>query len=86
MALVVTPRRLLVFRVGGAWTLSAKELLTAVPIAEVDGVEVGKGVLTKKVMLTVRGEQYPVEAPRFGKPQRMVDALARAKAATAVRA
>ena len=84
MAIAVTSRRLLVFRAGGAWTLSAEELLTEVPIERVDAIEVGGGMLTKKVTVTVDGQAYPLEAPRFGKPAKLAEALAEAKARTAV--
>ena len=42
MGIGITSQRLLLFKAGGAMTLSAKELLSAVPIADVDSIEVGK--------------------------------------------
>src|SRR5690349_11068420 len=38
MGIAVTSRRLLIFKAGGAMTLSAKELITAIPIADVDAI------------------------------------------------
>ena len=43
MGLAITSDRLLLARAGGAMTLKAKELLSEVPIAEVDSLEVGRG-------------------------------------------
>ena len=45
----ITSDRLLLTRAGGSMTLKAKELLTEVPIADVDSLEVGKGTLGKPV-------------------------------------
>ena len=80
MGLAITPRRLLLFKAGGAMTLKATELLTAVPIADVDSVEVGKGALTKPVIITVRGESFQVEAPKAANTDRLVEAFTKAKA------
>jgi hypothetical protein len=80
MGLVVTPRRLLLFKAGGAMTLKATELLTEVPIAEVDSLEVGKGALTKPVTITVRGESFQVEAPKAANTDKLVEAFDQAKA------
>jgi hypothetical protein len=80
MGIGVTTRRLLLFKAGGAMTLSAKELLSAVPIAEVDSIEAGKGVMTKPISLTIRGESFQVEAPRAANTDNLVAAFAQAKA------
>ena len=76
-----TSRRLLVFKAGGSMTLSAKELLSAVPLADVDSVEVGKGMLTKPITLTVRGEAFQVEAPKAANTKEFVAAYERAQGA-----
>ena len=83
MGLAITSRRLLVFKAGGAMTLSAKELLSAVPIADVDSVEVGKGMMTKPITLTVRGEAFQVEAPKAANTKEFVTAYERALGAVA---
>ena len=75
MGLAITSQRLLVFKAGGAMTLSAKELLSAVPLADVDSVEVGKGMLTKPITLTVRGEPFQVEAPKAANTKEFVGRL-----------
>jgi hypothetical protein len=80
MGLAITSSRLLVFKAGGAMTLSAKEMLSAVPLADVDSVEVGKGVLTKPVTLTVNGEAFQVEAPKASNTKEFVAAFEQARA------
>jgi hypothetical protein len=81
MGLAITSQRLLVFKAGGAMTLSAKELLSAVPIADVESVEIGKGMMTKPITLTVRGEQFQVEAPKASNTKEFVAAYERARGA-----
>jgi hypothetical protein len=83
MGIGVTTRRLLLFKAGGSVTLSAKELLSAVPIADVDSIEVGKGVVTKPITLTVRGEAFEVEAPRAANTDKLIEAFTQAKASSA---
>ena len=83
MGLAITSRRLLVFKADGSMTLSAKELLSAVPLADVDSVEVGKGMLTKPITLTVRGEAFQVEAPKAANTKEFVAAYERARGAVA---
>jgi hypothetical protein len=86
MGIAVTDRRLLIFKAGGAVTLSAKELLSAVPIADVDSLEVGKGVLTRPVTFTVRGTPFQAEAPKAVNTDKLVSAFQQAKAQSAVSA
>jgi hypothetical protein len=81
MGLAITSQRLLVFKAGGAMTLSAKEMLSAVPIADVESVEIGKGMMTKPITLTVRGEQFQVEAPKASNTKEFVAAYERARGA-----
>jgi hypothetical protein len=81
MGLAITSSRLLIFKAGGAMTLKAKELITDVPIGDVDSIEVGKGLLLKPVTLTVRGESFQVEAPKATNTDKLVGALAQAKGA-----
>ncbi len=84
MGIAITPRRLLIFKAGGAVTLKAKELLSDVPIGEVDSIEVGKGALTKPLTFTVRGESFQVEAPKAANTDKLVGAFTQAKAGSAV--
>jgi hypothetical protein len=86
MGIGITTQRLLLFKAGGSMTLSAKELLTAVPIADVDAIEVGKGVVTKPVTLVVRGEAFQVEAPRAANTDKLLGAFAQAKGGRAAAA
>jgi hypothetical protein len=84
MGLAITSRRLLIFKAGGAVTLKAKELLTEVPIGDVDSVVAGKGTLTKPVTFTVRGESFQVEAPKAMNTDKLVAAFEQAKGGVAV--
>jgi hypothetical protein len=83
MGLALTDRRLLLLKAGGAVTLKAQELLTEVPVAEVDDISVAKGVLTKPVTLTIRGETFAVETPRASDTDKLLEAFASAKARVA---
>jgi hypothetical protein len=80
MGIAITQRRLLIFKAGGAVTLSAKELLSAIPIEDVDSMTLGKAALSKPVIITVRGEPFTVEAPRAFNVNKMVEAFEQAKA------
>ena len=84
MGVVVTDRRLLIFKGGGQLTTKAKELLTAVPIDEVQAIEVGKGTVTKPITITVGGESYVLEAPRAQPSDDLPRALEQARGKTAV--
>jgi hypothetical protein len=65
MALVLTDRRLLTvkisaplgFGIGG----SVKEVLTAIPLDQVDAIDVKKIALRQNITLTVRGVEIPLE-------------------------
>jgi hypothetical protein len=83
MGLALTDRRLLLFKAGGAVTLKAQELLTEVPVGELDDVQVGKGVVTKPLTLTIRGEAFQVETPRAANTDKLLQAFAAAKAKVA---
>jgi hypothetical protein len=84
MGLAITPRRVLIFKAGGAVTVKAQELLSDIPIADVDSIEVGKGALTKPVTFTVRGESFRVEAPKAANTDKLVSAFEQAKGGSAV--
>ena len=84
MGIVVTPTRLLLFKGGGSLTTKAKELLTEVPIADVDRIEVGKGMATKPITLVIRGESYTMEAPRAQPSEDLPKALEQARATSRV--
>jgi hypothetical protein len=80
MGLAITPRRLMIFKAGGAMTLKAKEMLSDVAIDEVDSLEVGKAALSKPITITVRGEAFHMEAPKAVNTDRLVRAFEEAKA------
>jgi hypothetical protein len=80
MGIAITTRRLLIFKAGGSMTLSAKELLTEIPIADVDSIEIGRGVVTKPITVRVRGQEFQLEAPRAAKTDQLLSAFAQAKA------
>jgi hypothetical protein len=83
MGIAITTRRLLIFKAGGSMTLSAKELLSEVPIADVDTIEIGRGVVSKPITLRIRGQEVLMEAPRAAKTDLLVNALRQAKTAPA---
>ena len=78
MIIAVTTRRLLIFRMGGAFTPRVKELLGEAPIADVEGIDVEPAGLSKTVTLRVRGTAIGIETAR-GQP---AEDLARALQAT----
>src|SRR5215213_7374949 len=65
MAVVLTDRRLLTLRISMPIGLgiggSVKELLTALPLSEVDSITVKKIALRQNVTITVRGVEIPLE-------------------------
>jgi Bacterial PH domain len=79
MGVVVTSRRLLLFKAGGQLTMKAKELITAVPVDQVDAIEVGKGMATKPISIVVGGETYTFEAPRAQPSDELPNALEQAR-------
>jgi hypothetical protein len=86
MGLAITSRRLMIFKAGGSMTLSAKELLSAIPIGAVDAIDIGKGVVTKPLTSPVRGESFPVAAPRAANTDKLLEAFAQAKGSSAAAA
>jgi hypothetical protein len=80
MGIAVTSSRLLLFKAGGAVTVKAQELLTELPIAEVESMSVGKGALTKPITIAARGESFTVEAPKASNPDKLIKAYEQAKA------
>ena len=80
MGLAITSDRLLLARAGGAMTLKAKELLSEVPIAEVDSLEVGKGTIGKPLTITLRGESIELILPKASSTEKLENAFQQAKA------
>ena len=67
MVIAVTTQRLLIFRMGGAFTPKARELLGEAPIGDVEGIDVAPAGLSKAVTLRVRGAAIGIETAR-GQP------------------
>ena len=84
MALAVTPRRLLSLRISSPIGLGiggdVKELVSAVPIADVDSIEVKRLALGKVVTVTVRGVPVKLEANAKADASGLAEAFERAKA------
>jgi len=82
-AIVLTQKRLLTVQTGEALGLgvggSVKEVLSAVPLSDVDSIKVKRLLLGYVVMLTVRGSEFKLEANAAAGAKPMAEALERAK-------
>jgi hypothetical protein len=82
-ALVLTQRRLLTVQTGEALGLgvggSVNEVLSAVPVSDVDSIKVKRLLLGYVVTLTVRGSEFKLEANAAAGAKPMAEALERAK-------
>ena len=85
MALAVTARRLLSLKVtapvGMGIGMKVQELVSAVPVSEVDSIEVKRLAMGKTVTVTVRGVPFVLEVGAGADAKGVADALERAKAA-----
>jgi hypothetical protein len=85
MALAVTQRRLVSLKVtapvGLGIGMKVKELVSAVPIGEVDSIEVKRLAAGKTITVTVRGVPFVLEAGAGADAKGVAEALERAKAA-----
>lgn len=83
MGLVVTDRRLLTLRISMPWGFglggTVKELLSAVPLDDVERIEVKRLGVGKKLVLAVRGSEFTLEAGAGADAQGLADALERAR-------
>ena len=83
-AVVLTQNRLLTVKTGEALGMgkggSVKEVLSAVPISEVDSIKVKRLLLGYVVTLKVRGSEFKLEANAAAGAKPMAEALDRAKA------
>jgi hypothetical protein len=75
MIIAVTTRRLLIFRMGGAFTPKVKALLGEAPIGEVEGIDVAPAGLAKAVTLRVRGAAIGIETARAQPAEDLARAL-----------
>jgi hypothetical protein len=85
MALVVTQRRLLSFEIaspiGFGIGVKVKELVGAVPVSEVEAIDVKRLAVGKTVTVTVRGVPFVLEVGAGANASGVAEALDRAKAA-----
>ena len=85
MALAVTARRLLSLKVtapvGMGIGMKVQELVSAVPVSEVDSIEVKRLAMGKTVTVTVRGVPFVLEVGAGADAKGVADALERVKAA-----
>jgi hypothetical protein len=85
MALAVTGRRLLSLKIGSPIGLgiggNVKALVSAVPVAEVDSIEVSRLAVGKTVTVTVRGTPFALEAGAAADAKGVVEAFERARGA-----
>lgn len=84
MALALTPKRLLALAIsnpaGMGVSGKVKEVLSSVPIAEVDSIEVKRLLLGSKITLTVRGASMKLEAGAGARAKPLAEAFDRLKA------
>jgi hypothetical protein len=85
MALAITPRRLLSIKVtapvGAGIGMKVQELVSAVPVSEVDSIETKRLAVGKTVTVTVRGVPFVLEVGAGANTKGVVEAFDRAKAA-----
>jgi hypothetical protein len=85
MALAVTPRRLLSLKVtqpvGMGIGMKVQELVGAVPVGDVDSIEVKRLAVGKTVTVTVRGVPFVLEVGAGADTKGVTEALERAKTA-----
>src|SRR3954447_16648473 len=85
MALGITPTRLVSLKVtapvGLGIGMKVQELLSAVPLAEVDSIEVKRLAMGKTVTVTIRGASFVLEAGAGADAKGVAEALERTKAA-----
>ena len=85
MALAVTQQRVLSLKVtapvGMGIGMKVKELVSAVPVSEVDSIEVKRLAMGKTITVTIRGVPFVLEAGAGADANGVAEALERAKAA-----
>jgi hypothetical protein len=84
MALALTDRRLLTLRISSPIGFgiggTVKELLSAIPLAEVDSIDVKKVALRQNITITVRGVEIPLETNAKANASGLAEAFGREKA------
>jgi hypothetical protein len=78
-ALVLTPQRLLSVKIGAPIGMGlggkVKEVLSAVPVSEVDGIDVRKIAMRQNITLRTRGQTIELEANAAASGAEMAEAL-----------
>jgi hypothetical protein len=84
MALALTEGRLVVLKVSPPLPMGkggdVKELVSAVPMAEVDSIEIKRLLVGKVVKLTVHGSEFKLEAGGGANAKGLVDEFSRVRA------
>jgi hypothetical protein len=77
MALAITPRRLLSLELGAAamGAGEVKQLLSAVPLSEVDSLKIKRLLVGKVVVVTVRDHEFKLEAGPGSNAKGVVEAF-----------
>lgn len=73
-ALAITPQRLLILKMN-AMGSKADQIVSEVPISEVDGLSTGKSLLRKNVTLMARGGTFEFECHKSTPVDTLTDAL-----------
>lgn len=85
MALAVTPRRLVSLKVGSPMGLgigmNVKEFVSAVPLSDVDSIEVKRLAVGKTIKVTIRGQEFMLEVGAGANANGVAEEFERAKAA-----
>lgn len=81
MIVALTSRRLIVFRSGGAFKPNVAELLTEIPVVDIDAIDVHAGKLSKTVTVTTQGLRFQIETARAQPAESLALSAALARAA-----
>lgn len=77
-ALAVTPQRVLVLKMNGTGS-KASQIVSSIPIADVQGIEVEKSMLRKQITLSALGGTFMLECHKAAGPEVLTEALAQAR-------
>jgi hypothetical protein len=78
-ALAVTKQRLLILKMNAMGT-KADEIVSEVPLADVESITVSKSMLRRQVTLNARGGTFEFEAHKSAPVEKLSEALAQARA------
>lgn len=88
MGLVLTDRRLLTLAISTPWGLglggTVKELLSAVPVEDVESIEVKRLAAGRRITLTVRGTEFKLEAGAGADADGLAESLAQLRPEVAI--